>query len=736
MKTLDQIEYKRNIIVAYRLPFKLVKKKDQYIAQQNSGGLVSAILSLSEKMNLERLTTSRILWIGTGDSKLGVENSNPKFDLHPVEIPRKVNDNYYGGFCNKTIWPLFHYFPQETIFDNSYYEAYESANNLFFKTLNKIILPGDFIWIHDYHLFLLPEMIRKSFPEANIGFFLHTPFPSFELFRLFPKHWRESILKGIIGADVVGFHTNDYTQHFLKSIKRTFGYKTDQNFIDVDCRLCKADGFPIGIDFNKFHDACSSGKTMLQKKKLQNHITGKKLIFSVDRLDYSKGLIKRLEAFERFLENFPQWHYKVIFNMIVIPSRDNIDTYREIKKEIESTVGRINGKYSNLSWRPVIYQYKSIPFNELVALYNLSDVALITPLRDGMNLVAKEYIACQTENKGMLILSEMAGAAVELNEAIIINPSDIEETSDAIDKALSMPDEEKEWKILKMQNRLKRYNVFTWAADFFSQIDYIKKEQEKMQVKYLDNNALKFIKAKYEASKKRIFLVDYDGTLTPIAPLPEMALLNRKMEDLIKGISEDKRNTIAIVSGRDRYFIENQFKHLDVILIAEHGFYIKYPGGEWMKNMEVDLSWKDKLLPVLNNYVDRCSGSIVEEKNASIAWHYRNVEEGIASLRIHELKDDLNDLLSSESKLQLLDGDKVLEVKSILYDKGTAASELIKKYNYDFILAVGDDKTDEDLFRVIPKSGFTIKVGSKPTNAKFNIKNQSQIFEILSIFAK
>ncbi|MBK7627835.1 MAG: bifunctional alpha,alpha-trehalose-phosphate synthase (UDP-forming)/trehalose-phosphatase [Bacteroidales bacterium] len=734
MKTFEQIDYKRIIIVAYRLPFKLVKKKNQYIAQQNSGGLVSAILSLSEKMNLEKLTTSKILWIGTGDSKLGVENLNPKFDLYPVELPKKVNDNFYGGFCNKTIWPLFHYFPQQAFYDNAYYEAYDIANNLFFKTLNKIIQPGDFIWIHDYHLFLLPEMIRKAFPDANIGFFLHTPFPSFEIFRLFPKHWREAILKGMIGADVVGFHTNDYTQHFLKSIKRTFGYKTDQNYIDVDNRLCRADGFPIGIDFDKFHDACSNGKTIIQKKKLQKHIAGKKLIFSVDRLDYSKGLINRLEAFERFLENFPQWHYKVIFNMVVIPSRDNIDTYREIKKEIESTVGRINGKYSNLSWRPVIYQYKSIPFNELVALYNLSDVALITPLRDGMNLVAKEYVACQTENKGMLILSEMAGAAVELNEAIIINPTDVKETSDAIDKALSMTAEEKEWKILKMQYRLKRYSVFTWAADFFSQIDYTKNEQKKMQVKYLDDNTLKDIKLKYEKSSKRIFLIDYDGTLTPIALLPEMALLDRKMENLLRAMSDDKRNTIAIISGRERNFIEKQFKHLDVILIAEHGFYIKYPGGEWMNNIEIDLTWKNKLLPVLNNYVDRCSGSLVEEKNASIAWHYRNADEGIATLRIHELKDDLGDLLNSESKLQMLDGDKVLEVKSILYDKGTAASELIKTRKYDFILAVGDDKTDEDLFMAIPKSGFTIKVGSKPTIARFNIKNQSQIYDILSIF--
>ncbi|HUX58168.1 MAG TPA: bifunctional alpha,alpha-trehalose-phosphate synthase (UDP-forming)/trehalose-phosphatase [Bacteroidales bacterium] len=734
MNSNNQIGFKRIIIVAYRLPFRLVKKKGQLNAVQNSGGLVSAILSLSEKMNIDKSMTSKILWIGTGDLQLGNENINESFDLFPIEIPRKVNEKYYGGFCNNTIWPLFHYFPGGTVYDKSYFEAYKTANILFLERLQSIIRPGDFVWIHDYQLFLLPDMIRKSFPKASIGFFLHIPFPSFEIFRLFPRPWREAILIGMTGADIVGFHTNDYTQHFIKSVKRTLGYNFNQNYISVENRLCKADAFPLGIDFDKFHNTCFSAKTNNYKKKLHKYLSDIKLIFSVDRLDYSKGFISRLKAFDRFLEKFPDWHHKVVFNMVVVPSRDNIDAYREIKKEIEATVGRINGKYGNLSWLPIIYQYKSIPFNELVALYNVSDVGLITPLRDGMNLVAKEYIACQTDSFGMLVLSEMAGAAVELNEAIIINPTDIDETSDAIDKALNMPEEEKKLKIRRMQKRLKRYNVFTWSSDFFMQVNDIKKEQQLMQVKYLDENTLKCIKAKYQQDRKRLFLIDYDGTLTPIVKIPEMALLNERTESLLKKIITDKRNTVVIISGRDREFIEKQFKDLRVILIAEHGFYIKYPDGEWINNMEINLSWKEKILPILNTYVDRCSGSMIEEKQASLVWHYRNADEGIASLRIHELKDDLMEILLTESKLQMLEGDKVLEVKSILYDKGTAASILINQESYDFILAIGDDKTDEDLFKVIPKYGFTIKVGSKQSKARFNLKNQSQIYEILSMF--
>jgi trehalose 6-phosphate synthase/phosphatase len=734
MKNFDQFNFKRIIIVAYRLPFKLVRKKEEYYPMQNSGGLVSAILSLSEKMNSDNNSSSKILWVGTGEKQLSDEKIHPNFKLHPVEIPRKINEKYYRGFCNDTIWPLFHYFPSRTVYDNSYFDAYIAANNLFFQELQNLIKPGDMIWIHDYQLFLLPEMVRKNFPAASIGFFLHIPFPSYELFRLFSRKWREMILSGMTGADVVGFHTNDYTQHFIKSVKRTLGYKVDRNFISVNERLCKADAFPIGIDFNKFHDACYSQKTIIHNDNLRRYLSGNKLIFSIDRLDYSKGFLYRLKAYERFLEKYPEWHFKVVFNMIVIPSRDKIESYLEIKKEIEATVGRVNGKYSTLHWRPIIYQYKSIPFNELIAIYNISDVGLITPLRDGMNLVAKEYVACQNEPYGMLVLSEMAGAAVELNESIIINPTDIEETSDAINKALFMPDEEKESRILKMQNRLSRYNVFTWTTDFFNQVVDVKKEQKYMQAKFMDDNILRSIQIKYYKAINRLFFIDYDGTLTPIAKLPEMAVLHEKTKNVLKSIVSDKRNKVVIISGRNKEFIDDQFTNLNAILVAEHGYFIKYPEAEWEKSVEIDLSWKKKIRPILNDYVDRCNGSMMEEKNASIVWHYRNADEEIASLRINELKDDLYEILKNELKLNVLEGDKVLEVKSILYDKGTVANALLNKENYDFILALGDDSTDEDLFRVIPDYGFTIKVGSKPTNARFNIRNQTQIFDILNLF--
>lgn len=730
MKTFSQLEYNRLVIVSYRLPFKFVKKGKHVRAIQNSGGLVSAILALSEKINLDVSDPSKILWVGEGESQTEKYNADSRFELHPVTIPPALNDKYYGGFCNDTIWPLFHYFPSLTVYDHHYFKAYEEANTLFYEVLKGILQTGDFIWVHDYQLMLLPALVRNRFLDVHIGFFLHIPFPSSEIFRLLPRKWREVLLKSLTEADIIGFHTNDYTQHFLRSVKRTLGYECVQNFIYTGDHITKADAFPIGIDYDKFHDSSSSLTVLKEKKKLREQLAGNKLIFSVDRLDYAKGLLNKLRAYELFLERYSQWHQKVVFNMVVIPSRDQIERYREMKKEIEATVGRINGKYSNLSWRPIIYQYKSIPFHELVALYDISDVGLITPLRDGMNLVSKEYIACQKDNIGMLILSEMAGAASELTESIIITPTDMDETSEAICKALEMPQKEKEQKVQKMQERIRNYNVFTWANDFFNQAKEIKDIQKKMSVNFIEASSLEHIKDTYQKAGSRVIFIDYDGTLIPFSTYPEQAVMNEKAQRVITTLTDDSKNRVIIISGRNKEFLERQFKNAKVMLIAEHGFFTKEPGLDWAMSLSVELDWKQKVIPILKEYVDRCNGSFMEEKYASLAWHYRNVDMDFASLRINELRDDLMEILKNNNNLQILEGNKVIEIKSLAYNKGTVASRILQEGKYSFAMAIGDDKTDEDLFRALPSDAHTIKVGTGLSIARYNLKKQKQLYDL------
>ena len=738
---INEAGFKRLVIIAYRLPFKFVKNKNGYKAIQNSGGLVSAILSLSEKLKESNssLESSKIVWAGiaeTSAEKLSSKNlENEHFDIVPICINSKINDLYYGGFCNDLVWPLFHYFPSYSVFNTEYYNAYKVANSIFCDEVVKILRPGDFVWIHDYQLMLLPEMIRNKIPNSTIGFFLHIPFPSFEIFRLLPRRWRESIINGILGADLVGFHTNDYTQHFIKSVKRTTGFECHHNVINTKDKLVKADAFPIGIDYDKFHLACLDKKTLKEKLKIKDLLFDQKLIFSVDRLDYSKGLLLRLKGYETFLEMYPEWHSKVVFNMVVVPSRDKIETYMDMKKEIEYSVGRINGKYSSLSWSPIIYQYKSLKFEEMVALYDLSDVGLITPLRDGMNLVAKEYIACQIENKGVLILSEMAGASAELSEALIINPSDTVEIAEAIVTALEMKSEEKHSRVERMQKRISTYNVFTWAYDFFKQTFEVKNQQNKKNVIYINQLVSTEIINDYRKSSQRIFFLDYDGTLVSFAKFPEMATIDKHTLGIIKKLTKDPQNQIVIISGRNREFLEKQFKNIDVTLVAEHGFYIKKQNKEWKSIIKIDAQWKDALIPILEEYVNRCNGTFIEIKTGSIAWHYRNADLDFAQLRLHELRDDLSEIIHHKTDFNIVEGTKVLEVKCGRYDKGQAALSIMKEKSYDFILSAGDDNTDEDLFKILPEHAYSIKIGKSPSFARYNAIHYQSFLKLLEKIA-
>lgn len=733
----NKTNFDRLVIAAYRLPFKVVKTKNGYKNEQNSGGLVSAILALSEnlKKNNINLKNSKIAWAGIGDSIHdpsfpGIPNDF--FDEIPVFLPKKLNDLFYGGFCNDLIWPLFHYFPTYSVIKTEYFQAYKEANFIFCEEIVKIIQPGDFVWIHDYQLMMLPEMIRKIFPEVTIGFFLHIPFPSFEIFRLLPRHWREAILDGMLGSDLIGFHTHDYAQHFIKCVKRSKGFECKQNLITTPNTLVKVDAFPIGIDYDKFNAACKKKYVINEKQKIKSQLNDQKLIFSVDRLDYSKGLMLRLKGYETFLENYPEWHEKVVFNMVVVPSRDHIEKYKEMKKELESTVGRINGKFGSLAWRPIVYQYKSLTFHELVALYTLSDVGLITPLRDGMNLVAKEFVACQIENKGVLILSEMAGAAAELNEALIINPADKNEMAEAICKALGMGSEEKSLRINRMQVRILNYNVFTWAFDFFQQTYDAKDQQIIMSVKLINKTNSARILSDYQNAAKRILFFDYDGTLVSIVKYPEMAKIDKTTLDIIRKLSNDSKNQIVIISGRDKAFLENQFRGVKVTLVAEHGCYVKKSNEEWEPTINIDVKWKENVMPILLEYVRRCNGTFIEEKTGSLAWHYRNADDEFALLRLNELRDDLVEIIHSKTDFEILEGNKVLEVKSGKYDKGQAAAALMENEHFDFVLAAGDDKTDESLFKSLPENAISIRVGLSTTFAKYNVSEYFLLIKLLN----
>ena len=720
---------KRLIIISNRLPITVQRKEGQLTFQESIGGLAKGLASFYK--------THGSFWIGwpgiarekikRTEKKTVVETLKMK-KCYPVFLSQRHVELYYNGFCNRTIWPLFHYFTEFTEYSDNYWEAYKKVNELFAKAVLEIANEDDVIWVHDYHLMLLPGLLRKKLKNNPIGFFLHIPFPSFEVFRLLP--WRNEIIQGLLGADLIGFHTYDYVRHFLSSAHRIGGYEHSYGQIYVDTRLVKVDAFPMGIDFEKFYNSSLEKSVQREIKRIRNKTHNRKIVLSVDRLDYTKGIIRRLETFDYFLDKNPAYKDKVTLILVAVPTRTKIDQYRVIKKQLEELVGKINGKHSALGWVPIWYLYRSLPFKTLAALYNIADVCLVTPLRDGMNLVAKEYVASKRDGKGVLILSEMAGAAKELAEAIIVNPNNREEITEALKKALNMKEREQKKRTKKMQERIRRYNVSRWAKDFIEKLHFIKETQLKLKENRLNKDVEERMLSHYKRSRNRLLLLDYDGTLVPFKERPELARPDKKILNLLRNLTEDERNEVIIVSGRDKHTLEKWFFRLDINLIAEHGGWIKPRGEEWKTLEPFKTDWKEEIRKILEKYVDSTPGSFIEEKEFSLAWHYRKVDYELGLVRARELKDDIFHIVAN-SDIEILEGHKVIEIKNAGINKGRAVLNWLNSNSWDFILAIGDDWTDEDIFEILPEEAYSIKVGWAPSKAKYYVDDYREIRKLL-----
>lgn len=693
----------------------------------SEGGLATGLSSIYKEGNN--------FWIGwpglyvkKNDEKETIENDLRKENMIPVFLSQQLILDFYEGFSNATLWPTFHYFNQYAVYDQGLYEAYVEANKIFKEAILKVAQPGDTIWLHDYQLLLLPGMLREELPHVSIGFFQHIPFPSYEVFRMLP--WRRQLLKGMLGADLIGFHTYDDTRHFLSSVSRLVGLSNSIGKIQTGKRTVEVDSFPMGIDFDKYHSSAASPKTIEQEIKYRTSLGDQRLILSIDRLDYSKGIPQRLKAFQEFLKTYPEYEGKVSLILIVVPSRDNVGQYKELKEEVDLLVGRINGKYGKINWTPVHYFYRSFSLESLSAFYRMAHVGMVTPMRDGMNLVCKEYIASRLDQKGVLILSEMAGASKELSDAILINPNDINKIVAAIYRALTMPEEDQIRHMAVMQESLKRYNIHHWVKIFMERLNDIKENQVSLYTKEINEQVQKNIKTKYNSSKERLVFLDYDGTLTGFKTNPKHSKPDEELLELLHDLSVDKKNRIIIISGRDKETLGAWLGKLNLDIIAEHGVWLKKRESDWELIENLTGEWKEKFRAVLELYVDRTPGSFIEEKDYSLVWHYRKVETGLGELRTRELTSHVK-YLATNKNLQVLEGDMVVEIKSALVNKGKAASKWLNSFSHDFTMAIGDDWTDEDTFQVMPKDSVTIKVGSTSSNAKYNVDTYMEVRSLL-----
>lgn len=728
----------RLLIISNRLPFTACYEEDEIKLKESSGGLVSGLSAYLDSLKNSKFSDFTHVWIGwpgltikDKDREIFEKRVYEKFNSIPVFISEEEMENFYQGFCNKTIWPLFHYFPSYASFKDDYWISYKNVNKYFAEKISKILKPDDIVWIHDYHLMLLPGLLKDNFPDISIGYFHHIPFPSFEIFRLLPKQWREEILKGLLGADLIGFHIHEYNQYFLRNLLRIFGLEHNLGKIIYNDRIVRADTFPMGIDFNKFNNSFNLADTQKEIEEYKKILKDKKVILSIDRLDYTKGIINRLEGFNLFLKKYQEYHKKIVFILILVPSRIGVDDYQTMKSKIDEMVSNINSKFGDIDWTPIIYQYKHIPFSTLTALYNLADVALITPLRDGMNLVSKEYIA--TKKDGVLILSEMAGAAKELGEAIIINPNDISEICESLKIALEMNIEEKIEKNKIMQERLKTYNVNFWANDFINKLQAVKKEQSLIQARILSPETKKTIIKNFSTARQKIIFLDYDGTLIGFKDNPILAKPDSELLNILDKISRNAE--LILLSGRDKQTLSSWFENLHINLVAEHGVWIKEKNSDWQLLKPITSDWKKEIYNIFKLYKERLPGSFIEEKDFSLVFHYRKSDPEMANIRVNELKEDLI-YFTANIDIQIMDGKKALEVRNSGINKGTAGLYFLSKNNFDFILAFGDDITDEDLFKILPENAYSIKVGIQPSVAKYNLFNFYNVRNLLKDLIK
>lgn len=700
------------------------------------GGLTTGLWSYLERAAASRPGQFEFLWFGWPGSAAKpefageIQRHAEKFNAAPVFFSKETMEKFYHGFCNKTLWPLFHYFTTLTHYEESYWQDYQQVNQEYADALLKVLRPDDVLWVHDYQLMLLPQLIRRRFPEMPIGFFLHIPFPSYEIFRLLPRAWRSELIEGILGASLVGFHTHDYTRDFLTSVLRTAGYEHQLGSLSLRDRVVKVDTFPMGIDFERFFQAASSPEMELRASELRVKCQGQKIIFSVDRLDYTKGLLDRLRGYEQFLKNHPEWHGKVSFVISVAPSRTGVESYQSMKQELEQTVGRIVGAFGNVHWTPLIYQYRNLSFDEIVALYRACDVALITPLRDGMNLVAKEFIASRPDQTGVLILSEMAGAAKEMGEALVINPFHTDDFARTLEQALTMPVTEQVRRNQVLQERLRRYDVNRWADDFVQTMLSSQKNEAARRARTLTGKIQSSLIQEYRSATRRALLLDYDGTLVPFAETPKLAVPDKELISLLTALAADPLNEIVVISGRPRVDLEEWFGALPISLIAEHGMRLKRVGEDWRLLKTTPIDWKDRVRPILQLYVDRLPGALLEEKEFSLAWHYRKADPDQASQRAQELVDDLSGY-TRNIDVQVLEGNKVIEIRNTGVNKGTASIEWLGLDAAEFILGIGDDWTDEDIFRVLPADAFSVRVGVAKTAARYHLGNHAAVRRLL-----
>jgi trehalose 6-phosphate synthase/phosphatase len=709
----------RVLLVSNRLPVTVRAAEDGVAVARSSGGLVTGLRGPHER--------SGGRWIGwPGDvSQLDdvqrglLDRELADLRCVPVYLSVAEVSRYYDGFSNEVLWPLFHYLLDRIPPTSQDWDVYRAVNDRFAEEAARAWRPGDVVWVHDYQLALVPHLLRQRVPRARIGFFLHIPFPASEVLRILP--WREQVLEGMLGADLVGFHTYTYRSHFSSSVLRILGIPTRGDDIEVDGRSIRLGVFPIGVDAGAFGALADDPQVQREARAIRDENHGQRILLGIDRLDYTKGIPRRLLAFERLLEREPRWRGKVRLVQVAVPSRDAVPSYQELRRQVDELVGRIDGAFSTVDWIPIHYVHRSLDAPHVVALYRAADVMLVTPLRDGMNLVAKEFVTCRTDEDGVLVLSELAGAAAEMGEALQVNPYDVEGMARAYDAALTMPEDERRLRMRSLRHRIAARDVHHWAQSFVDALSAAA-PAETAQVVLSSMDDLEAVAARLRSADRLLLLLDYDGTLVPFARAPELAAPDRELRELLAALAARPGARVHVVSGRRRETLERWLGDLPVGLHAEHGYWSRAAPREPWVGGEASVAWMPAVRRILDEATAATPGALVEPKTASVAWHWRMAEPELGAGRADELWQRLERSMQGEP-LELIRGEKVIEVRPRGVNKGNVVRRVLDAWQGapPTIAAMGDDGTDEDLFRALPEEAIAISVGFRPSIARYRV---------------
>jgi trehalose 6-phosphate synthase/phosphatase len=697
---------------------------------RSSGGLVAALEGLPE----DQYKTKWIGWPGAAfpeesRRKEVAQKLEQEHGCVAVFLSQEEATAFYEGFSNSSIWPLLHYLPNYLRYEPGWWEHYQNVNRTFAEKVLENAHEGDMVWVHDYQLMLLPAMLRAAAPTLRIGFFLHTPFPAYEIFRCHPR--RRELVAGMLGANRIGFHAFGYLRHFCSTVQRLLGIETDLTHIRTGGYDSALGVYPIGINAPKFDETLDSEEFLHRREEFRLAHINKRLVVSVERMDYTKGILHRLEAIENFLAGSAEID-AIRFVFVSVPSREGIEEYQQLVEEVESRVGQINGKYATLLNSPIHFIHGSIPFVDLCALYSLADVALVTPLIDGMNLVAKEFIACQRENAGLLILSEFAGAAEELFNAHLVNPYDSAAVAGTLRDALALPAEEKRNRILPMRERVIRYDARHWARSFIN--DLITGPTSDPRTVETDiREAREELEQAFSAGKPIALFLDYDGTLREIELNPRAATPNPGIELLLRELGQQPNVDVTIISGRSQEDLEAFLGRYPFRLIAEHGARLRAPKKKEWERMDrnINYAWKEELLAILRLYEQATPGSSIEEKYSSIVWHYRRAEDEFGAWKANQLTEELS-ALTANHPIKVRHGKKMVEVTAAENNKGAAVARVLDEQDtFELALCAGDDLTDESMFELDRPRLLTIKVGTGTTQARFRIPDPATFRQFL-----